>query len=90
MDVPMSTNRTVLCIAFVTSSMIHSGAQAADFSLSYLGQQIIPSGTIYNGTTIGGLSSIDYVASQNRYVAICDDRGTINPSPHSLILQFAA
>jgi hypothetical protein len=76
----MLTNRTVLCIAFITSSMIHSIARAADFSLSYLGQQIIPSETIYNGTTIGGLSSIDYVASQNRYVAISDDRGTINPS----------
>jgi len=53
---------------------------AADFSLSYLGQQIVASGSLYSGTTIGGLSGIDYVASTGNYVAISDDRSGINPA----------
>lgn len=55
-----------------------AGAHAQ--SLTYLGEQIVPTGATYAGTTIGGLSGIDYVASTGRYVAISDDRSGINPA----------
>jgi len=47
-------------------------AYAAPFS--YLGQQILPSGTAAFNTQLGGLSGIDYDAATNRYLAISDDR----------------
>lgn len=57
-----------------------SSAHAADFTLNYLGQQIVPTGTQYLSTTVGGLSSLDYDAANQRYFAISDDRSSINPA----------
>lgn len=48
------------------------------FQLSYLGQQIVTSGTQFAGTTVGGLSGLDYIAASNSYIAISDDRSAIN------------
>lgn len=53
---------------------------ADSFSLSYLGQQIVPSGITFDGTVVGGLSSLDYNANSGRYLAISDDRSSINPA----------
>lgn len=64
-----------LALAFAAS-----GAHAADFTLNYLGQQIVPTGTQYAGTTVGGLSSLDYDAANQRYFAISDDRSQFNPA----------
>lgn len=55
-------------------------AQAADLSLSYLGQQIVPTGTLFAGTTVGGLSALDYDAANQRYYTLSDDRSGINPA----------
>jgi len=55
-------------------------AQTAPVTLDYLGQQIIATGTLYAGTTIGGLSGIDYHAATQRFVAISDDRSALNPA----------
>ena len=55
---------------------VHAGS----FSLSYLGQQIVPSGITFDGTVVGGLSSLDYNANSGRYLAISDDRSSINPA----------
>ena len=60
-----------LAVAFV------SPAHAVT-SLTYIGQQIIPTGTTAFNTTIGGLSGIDYSAALDRYVAISDDRSQVN------------
>lgn len=49
-------------------------------SLGYIGQQIVPTGAVFAGTTIGGLSGIDYVPSTGSYLAISDDRSAINPA----------
>jgi hypothetical protein len=48
-------------------------------TLTYLGQQIVPTGHLYSGTTVGGLSGIDRKANGN-YLAISDDRSGINPA----------
>ena len=52
-------------------------AQAQAFT--YLGQQIVPTGLAYAGTTVGGLSGIDRRAGGS-YLAISDDRSGINPA----------
>jgi hypothetical protein len=56
------------------------GAQAELGTLEYLGQQIVATGTQYAGTTVGGLSGIDYLAATQRYIAISDDRSSLNPA----------
>ncbi|MCX9156326.1 esterase-like activity of phytase family protein [Niveibacterium sp. 24ML] len=58
--------------------LIASSANAAP--LEYIGQQIVPSGTLFAGTTVGGLSSIDYDAATGSYFAVSDDRSAINPA----------
>ena len=69
---PAFTALTIACAAF--------SAQAADFTLNYLGQQIVPTGTLFAGTTIGGLSGLDYDADTQRFFAISDDRSQFNPA----------
>jgi 3-phytase len=41
--------------------------------LQFLGQAIVPTGTTYAGTTVGGLSSITYDAHRGVYYAVSDD-----------------
>lgn len=55
-------------------------ALAADINLSYLGQQTVPTGTLFAGTSVGGLSALDYDAANQRYFALSDDRSGINPA----------
>jgi hypothetical protein len=43
-------------------------------TLRYLGQQIVPHAFEYAGTTVGGLSGLDYNPASHRFVAISDDR----------------
>ncbi|MDN5835969.1 MAG: esterase-like activity of phytase family protein, partial [Nitrosospira sp.] len=72
------------CTAVLTASVLAAPAYAVDFaanfSLHYLGQQIVPTGATFAGTTIGGLSSLDYSKGTGRYLAISDDRGNVNPA----------
>lgn len=49
-------------------------------TLSYLGQQIVPTTASFRGVLVGGLSSIDYVPSTGRYLAISDDRSDRGPA----------
>jgi len=44
-----------------------------------IGTTSIPTGTQFDGTEIGGLSSISYDAKRGVYYAISDDQGTIDP-----------
>ena len=64
----------------LVAALTVSSAHAADFSLNYLGQQIVPTGTQYSSTTVGGLSGLDYDAANQRYFAISDDRSQLNPA----------
>lgn len=73
-------HRTALATALGLSllSFATAPAQAANWSLSYIGQQIVASGTAFQGTTVGGLSGIDFDATTGTYHAISDDRSGIN------------
>ncbi|HSI58517.1 MAG TPA: esterase-like activity of phytase family protein, partial [Ideonella sp.] len=42
--------------------------------------QIVPTGTLFEGTQIGGLSGLDYDARSGLYSAISDDRSQNNPA----------
>lgn len=48
--------------------------------LKFLGEYDIAHNQNFNGTTIGGLSGIDYDASNNLFYLISDDRSAINPA----------
>ena len=49
-------------------------------SIKYLGQYIVPFNFKYNNTVVGGLSGIDYDATNDQYYLVCDDRSAINPA----------
>lgn len=48
--------------------------------LRFLNEFDIPFNQKFQGTTIGGLSGIDYDSKRNIYYLICDDRSAINPA----------
>jgi hypothetical protein len=74
--------------AVLTLAAVATAAHAQP--LGYLGQQIVPSGQIFQGTTVGGLSGIELDARTGRYLAISDDRGTINaPRFYELSLDLS-
>jgi len=49
-------------------------------TLTYLGQQIVPTSASFRGVPVGGLSSIDYVSATGHYLAISDDRSDRGPA----------
>ena len=49
-------------------------------SLQFIGQAIVPTGTTFAATTIGGLSSITYDPKLNVYYTLSDDQSQINPA----------
>ena len=49
-------------------------------SLRFLGEFDLPHRIQFQGTTVGGLSSIDYNKKKDEYYLICDDRSDINPA----------
>jgi hypothetical protein len=57
-----------------------NAAGLRSFTLSYIGQQIVPSDVRFKGTLVGGLSSLDYNPLTDRYLAISDDRSKKNPA----------
>lgn len=64
---------------------------AAAPTLSFIGQQIIPTGYGAFGTTVGGLSGIDYDKATNTYISISDDRSQVGPARYySLKLDLDA
>src|SRR5436190_9374670 len=48
--------------------------------LQFLGQAIVPTGTTFAGTTIGGLSSITYDAGRGVFYSLSDDQSQFNPA----------
>ncbi|AXB48924.1 esterase-like activity of phytase family protein [Amycolatopsis albispora] len=59
--------------AAVTLSLITPAAHAGQ-RVRLVGEQIVPHGLVFDGTTVGGLSSIDRDPRTGEYVLISDDR----------------
>jgi hypothetical protein len=61
----------------VTAAAPENQVTVASYEL--IGTTSIPTGAQFEGTEIGGLSSITYDANRGVYYAISDDQGTIDP-----------
>jgi hypothetical protein len=76
------------CAALAAACLL--ALPAVSQSLTYLGQQIVPTSAGFHGLPVGGLSSIDFVAATGRYLAICDDRSDRGPARfYELALDLA-
>ncbi len=72
-------------------SALSTGIQAADFSLRLIGEQSIPTGTLFGGIEFGGISGIDR-AADGTFWALSDDRGGERGTPrfYNLSLGYDA
>jgi len=67
-------------VLFSCSTVKKASASKSGIELKFLDEYDIPYNPIFNSTTVGGLSGIDYDAINNVYYLICDDRSAINPA----------
>jgi len=65
---------TALAVAGATPT---ASAKSKVPGLQFLGQAIVPTGTQFAGTTVGGLSSITYDARRGVYYTISDDQANV-------------
>ncbi|MBK8175876.1 MAG: esterase-like activity of phytase family protein [Rhodospirillales bacterium] len=68
-----------LSAALVAATACVSTASAAP-ELEFIGEVDFPTGYAFKGTTVGGLSGIDYDRRHKVFYAISDDRSQINPA----------
>ena len=59
------TSTLIATAAMATGSFVDAGRSRPDIDLEFLGQQIIPTGTQFEGTQFGGLSSLAYDAGRD-------------------------
>jgi hypothetical protein len=74
---------TVLALALIGGLATAAPANATESHerpIRLLGEKIVPNFLPYQGTIVGGLSSIDYDSRTGGYALICDDRSAINPA----------
>jgi hypothetical protein len=83
--------------AIATTTVTQTVTATADITVSSLrliGSQVIPSRTDFASTTVGGLSGIDYDATNKRFVLVSDDRTTTDsatpPRMYTADLTFDA
>jgi len=72
-----------LVVAFAVAAFAVAGASAHGSKppkLQFLGQAIVPTGTTFAGTTIGGLSSITYDKKRGVFYSNSDDQSQFNPA----------
>src|ERR1043166_5989204 len=79
-------SRSVLAVvaAVAIAAVFTDGATPSDGakppSLQFLGQAIVPTGTTFAGTTIGGLSSITYDRARGVFYSLSDDQSQFDPA----------
>lgn len=78
--VPLMKIILAAALAASFTAPVHATGHANDLGLSYIGQQIVPNKMVFQGTTVGGLSSLDYNPHTGRYLSISDDRSKTNPA----------
>lgn len=76
----------------VLGCLLSLGIQAVQAqSLRYLGRQVLPHAFEYAGTTVGGLSGLEFDAARGHFVALSDDRSERDPARfYTLELNLAA
>ncbi|OZG70270.1 hypothetical protein BTA51_27120 [Hahella sp. CCB-MM4] len=63
-----------------TSALAYPGHGHGIRHLEFIGEATFPTGYVFDGVELGGLSGIDYDASADSFIAICDDRAQIGPA----------
>jgi hypothetical protein len=76
----MRSRCTAVIAVLVAALATAAPAVAKTPRLQFRGQAIVPSGTTFQGTTVGGLSSITYDARRGVYYAISDDQSVLQPA----------
>jgi hypothetical protein len=71
---------SLLILSSCSSSKKLSFYRTPDFSLELVNEYVIPYNLQFKGTTVGGLSSIDYDARNDEYYMVSDDRSDKNPA----------
>ncbi len=69
-----------VAVAATVSAAANPSDGAKPPSLQFLGQAIVPTGTTYAGTTVGGLSSITYDAARGVFYSLSDDQSQFSPA----------
>ncbi|MDB5959396.1 MAG: phytase [Massilia sp.] len=64
----------------LSADKANPGASMTVSQLRFIGEQRVPLKQQFSGTSIGGLSGIDYDARRGDWVMISDDRSEINPA----------
>ncbi len=70
----------LLLTGCATSHTIISDTPLTISQVKLLGEYDVPHNLLFKGTTVGGLSGIDYDKTGNLYYLISDDRSAINPA----------
>ena len=66
---------TALVSGLLTGPASAVSPRAHDADLAFLGEATLPAGATFQGTVVGGLSSLSYDAARDVYYAISDDQG---------------
>jgi hypothetical protein len=75
-------SRLVAVVAALAFGLLATPALAGGppVRLQFLGQAIVPTGTMFQGTTVGGLSSITYDRARGVYYTLSDDPSQFQPA----------
>lgn len=65
---------TIGLVAAALGSAAQANGDRQSFKLRFIGEATFPTGFLYEGTVVGGLSGIDYNRDRDVYYAIADDR----------------
>lgn len=79
----MKIRHSIICLALavvVIVSPAGANAKGPTTSLEFLGEAIVPTGTTFAGTSVGGLSSITYDAARGVFYTLSDDQSVLNPA----------
>jgi len=79
---PRGTNQPRITVTVALAALllpvavpVHAQGAQTVVGVEFLGEVIVPSGTDFDGTEIGGLSSITFDAAEEVYYAMSDDQG---------------
>jgi hypothetical protein len=75
----MKKNASII-LAIILCTTASAQKKNSISQLKLIGEYDIPHNLSFKGTTVGGLSSIDYDYAQGLYYMISDDRSAINPA----------
>jgi len=76
----MQRRATTLLVLAAALALCSVASAAPPVSLQFLGQAILPTGTTFQGTPVGGLSSITWDPERNVYYSISDDPSQFAPA----------